>query len=162
MIYGDVNQGEGHEIHIAHVATAAPAAHMGEGARIDMTTKSARVRSGLSHPIIDADGHFVELAPLLNEEMLTYLEEMGGREVRDRYTLDTGLTDTSTVLAGHRGGTASSWNAMPSWWGWATENTLDRRHRAPAGPAVRAPRRDRHRFHDPLSVDDARVPRGRR
>ena len=24
-------------------------------------------------------------APLLNEEMLTYLEEMGGREVRDRY-----------------------------------------------------------------------------
>jgi predicted TIM-barrel fold metal-dependent hydrolase len=91
-----------------------------------MTTKSARIRSGLSHPVIDADGHFVELAPLLNEEMLTYLEEMGGREVRDRYTLDTGLTDTSTVLAGHRGGTGSSWNAMPSWWGWATENTLDR------------------------------------
>ncbi len=34
-----------------------------------MTTRAARIRSGLSHPIIDADGHFVELAPLLNDEM---------------------------------------------------------------------------------------------
>jgi predicted TIM-barrel fold metal-dependent hydrolase len=91
-----------------------------------MTTRSAQIRAGLSHPIIDADGHFVELAPLLNQEMLTYLEEMGGPEVRDRYARDTGLTDTSTVLAGHRGAAGSTWNAMPSWWGWATENTLDR------------------------------------
>jgi predicted TIM-barrel fold metal-dependent hydrolase len=89
-------------------------------------TRASEIRAGLTHPIIDADGHFVELAPLLNEEMLTYLEEMGGREVRDRYTRDTGLTDTSTVLAGHRGGDDGGWNAMPSWWGWATENTLDR------------------------------------
>jgi predicted TIM-barrel fold metal-dependent hydrolase len=91
-----------------------------------MTSRSQEIRAGLSHPIIDADGHFVELAPLLNEEMLTYLEEMGGPAVRDRYARDTGLTDTSTVLAGHRGAAGPSWNAMPSWWGWATENTLDR------------------------------------
>jgi predicted TIM-barrel fold metal-dependent hydrolase len=91
-----------------------------------MTTKAAQIRGGLSHPIIDADGHFVELAPLLNAEMLTYLEEMGGPEVRDRYALDTGLTDTSTVLAGHQGAGGTGWQAMPSWWGWATENTLDR------------------------------------
>ena len=90
------------------------------------TTKAARIRAGLSHPIIDADGHFVELAPLINEEMLAYLEEMGGREARDRYALDTGLTDTSTVLAGHRGAQGAGWTAMPSWWGWATENTRDR------------------------------------
>ena len=76
--------------------------------------------------MIDADGHFVEVAPLLNEEMLTYLEEMGGPEVRDRYALDTGLTDTSTVLAAHPGAGGAGWKAMPSWWGWATENTLDR------------------------------------
>ena len=36
------------------------------------------------------------------------------------------------------------------------------RHRAPARAALRAARRDRHRLHDPVSVDDARVPRGRR
>jgi predicted TIM-barrel fold metal-dependent hydrolase len=91
-----------------------------------MTTRAAEIRAGLTHPVIDADGHFVEVAPLLNEEMLTYLEEMGGPEVRDRYARDTGLTDTSTVLAGHRGADSGGWNAMPSWWGWATENTLDR------------------------------------
>ncbi len=91
-----------------------------------MTTRSGRIRAGLSHPVIDADGHFVELAPLLNEEMLTYIEEMGGPEVRDRYALDTGLTDTSTVLASHRGATGAGWKAMPSWWGWTTANTLDR------------------------------------
>ncbi len=89
-------------------------------------TKAAEIRAGLSHPIIDADGHFVEVAPLINEEMLAYLEEMGGPEVRDRYIADTGLTDTSTVLAGHAGATGAGWKAMPSWWGWATENTLDR------------------------------------
>ena len=91
-----------------------------------MSTKAAQVRAGLSHPIIDADGHFVEVAPLLNEEMLTYLEEMGGPQVRDRYARDTGLTDTTTVLAAHAGAGGTGWKAMPSWWGWATENTLDR------------------------------------
>ena len=89
-------------------------------------SRAADIRTGLAHPIIDADGHFVELAPLLNAEMLTYLEEMGGADVRDRYALDTGLTDTTTVLAGHHGIEGTGWKAMPSWWGWATENTRDR------------------------------------
>ncbi len=89
-------------------------------------TKAARVRAQLSHPIIDADGHFVEIGPLLDEEMLTYLEEMGGAEVRDRYAPNTGLTDTSTVLASHLGARAPGWQAMPSWWGWATKNVRDR------------------------------------
>jgi len=91
-----------------------------------VSTRAAEINAGLSHPIIDADGHFVELAPLLNEEMLTYLEEMGGRDARDRYAHDTGLTDTTTVLAGHRGIAGAGWKAMPSWWGWATQNTRDR------------------------------------
>jgi len=99
---------------------------MGARARCAVSTKSEQVRAGLAHPIIDADGHFVELAPLLNEEMLTYLEEMGGPAVRDRYAGDTGLTDTSTVLASHPGAGGAGWRAMPSWWGWATKNTRDR------------------------------------
>jgi len=91
-----------------------------------VSTRAAEIRAGLAHPIIDADGHFVEVAPLLNEEMLAYLEEMGGRDVRDRYARDTGLTDTSTALAGHTGTAGAGWKAMPSWWGWATQNTRDR------------------------------------
>ena len=163
VIYGDTNQGEGHEIHIAHVATGAQAARVGPRAgRRGVTEKAADVRAGLSHPIIDADGHFVELAPLFDEEMLTYLEEMGGRAVRDRYARNTGLTDTSTVLAAHPGARGPGWKAMPSWWGWPTKNTRDRATVASPRAALRAARRDRHRLHDPVSVDDALLPRDRR
>jgi len=91
-----------------------------------VTKTAAEVRAQLSHPIIDADGHFVELAPIFEEEMLTYLEEMGGKAARDRYARDTGLTDTTTVLASHPGAHGPGWKAMPSWWGWPTKNTRDR------------------------------------
>jgi predicted TIM-barrel fold metal-dependent hydrolase len=91
-----------------------------------ISKNAAEVRAGLTHPIIDADGHFVELAPIFDDEMLTYLEEMGGRAVRDRYLNNTGLTDTTTVLASHPGARGPGWKAMPSWWGWPTKNTRDR------------------------------------
>ena len=48
------------------------------------------------------------------------------------------------------------WKAMPSWWGWATQERARPRDGAPARAAVRTARRDRHRLHDPVSVDDAR------
>ena len=140
----------------------AQAAHVGEGAGRRMTTKPREIRAGLSHPIIDADGHFVEVAPLLNEEMLTYLEEMGGPEVRDRYALDTGLTDTSTVLAGHPGARRRGLERDAVVVGLGDREHPRPRDRAPARAPLRTPRRDRHRLHDPVSVDDARVPRGRR
>lgn len=92
----------------------------------EMTSNT--VRSRLDHPIIDADGHFVEIGPLLGDEVLTYVEEAGGAELRDRY-LSSGVvpTDTSSVLA-HRSPAAvrAQWQAMPSWWGWPTRNVHDR------------------------------------
>jgi predicted TIM-barrel fold metal-dependent hydrolase len=92
-------------------------------------TEARRVREQLDHPIIDADGHFVEIGPLLGDEVLTYVEEAGGAALRDRY-LASGIvpTDTSTVLAGRTDdpGVRSEWRAMPSWWGWPTRNVRDR------------------------------------
>ena len=41
------------------------------------TTKAARIRVGLDHPVIDADGHFVELAPVLDDALLASLEDRG-------------------------------------------------------------------------------------
>ena len=106
VLHGDANQGEGHEVHIAHVATAREAARLGARAGGRRMTRAAEIRAGLSHPIVDADGHFVELGPLLNDEVLTYIEEMGGRELRDQYLKRSGVTDTSTVLAEHAGAAA--------------------------------------------------------
>ncbi len=91
-------------------------------------TKAADVRHRVGHPIIDADGHFVEVGPILNDELLTYLAEAGGPAMRDRYL--GGFVrpfDTSTVLADRDSpDVRANWRSMPSWWGWQTKNTYDR------------------------------------
>lgn len=91
-------------------------------------TRAAEIRDELSHPIIDADGHFVEIAPMLDDEIVSYIEQDAGRDLRDRYVSGvTRPTDTSTVLRGRDDpATVAEWRAMPSWWGWQTRNTLDR------------------------------------
>jgi predicted TIM-barrel fold metal-dependent hydrolase len=78
--------------------------------------------------VIDADGHFVELAPVLDDELLASLEAEGGSTLRDRYLASRAAPfDTSTVLSA-RGQAAvlADWKAMPSWWGWQTRNIRDR------------------------------------
>ncbi len=91
-------------------------------------TKAARVREQLDHPIIDADGHFVEMGPILDDELATYLEEAGGRELRDRYLASASRPfNTASVLADRDDPVVrQEWRSMPSWWGWQTKNTLDR------------------------------------
>jgi predicted TIM-barrel fold metal-dependent hydrolase len=93
-----------------------------------MSQSSAQVRAQLSHPVIDADGHFVEMAPLLHTEMLDNLVDIGGAELRDRYLANPlKPTDTSTILSTRTlSGARESWSSMPSWWGWPSENVLDR------------------------------------
>lgn len=91
-------------------------------------TRAAAIRASLSHPIIDADGHFVEIGPLLNDEIISYIEEDGGAELRERYLSGVASPfDTSTVLGGRDDQTVrDEWRAMPSWWGWQARNTTDR------------------------------------
>ena len=43
------------------------------------STHAARVRDLVGHPIIDADGHFVEVGPLLHDEIVASLEDAGRR-----------------------------------------------------------------------------------
>ncbi len=91
------------------------------------TTRAAEIRAGLDHPVIDADGHFVELAPVLDDALLASLEAQGGSALRDRYLASRSTPfDTSTVLAGRGEAALAEWKAMPSWWGWQTRNTRDR------------------------------------
>jgi predicted TIM-barrel fold metal-dependent hydrolase len=89
---------------------------------------SAQVRAGLDHPVVDVDGHFVEVAPVLHESIVATLEDLGGAELRDRYlTGPVRPTDTSSILAGRTiSGVKDTWSAMPSWWGWPVENVRDR------------------------------------
>jgi predicted TIM-barrel fold metal-dependent hydrolase len=93
-----------------------------------VTTKAAEVRRNLSHPVIDADGHFVELGPLLDDELISYIEQEGGAGLRDRYLESAARPfNTSTVLADRDSPEVrEQWKSMPSWWGWQTKNVLDR------------------------------------
>ena len=45
------------------------------------TSRSAKIRSRLNHPIIDTDGHTVELMPVY----LDYVKQIGGADMVKRY-----------------------------------------------------------------------------
>ncbi len=91
-------------------------------------TKAAKARAQVDHPIIDADGHFVEIGPLLDDHLVAHLEEVGGKELRDTYLASGSRPfNTASVLAGRDDPIVrQEWRASPSWWGWQCENTLDR------------------------------------
>lgn len=93
-----------------------------------MSKTSKQIRAGLDHPIIDADGHFVEVLPLLHDYVAQFLGEWGGADLRERYLKSgIGATDTATILMDRQADVVRrEWRAMPSWWGWQCQNTLDR------------------------------------
>ncbi len=89
-------------------------------------TRSAEIRRSLDHPILDSDGHFVEIWPLAHAEIVDYIEQEAGPALRDRFLEGHARPfDTSSALRTVVGD-SDRWRSMPSWWGWPTENTLDR------------------------------------
>jgi len=92
---------------------------------------AAEARRRLGHPVVDADGHFIELMPLVDDEVLTYLEESGGPELRDRYR-ERAVWNLDTVQFQddrRHPDVVDNWRAMPSWWG---NPVADARERATA------------------------------
>ncbi len=89
---------------------------------------AADVRSEVGHPIMDADGHFMEFMPLVNDEVLTYLEEVGGATLRDRFRahalkeLDTAVFEADRSVPA----VVDGWRSMPSWWGNPVSDPRDR------------------------------------
>lgn len=80
---------------------------------------AAEVRRRIGHPVVDADGHFLELMPLVDDRVLSHLEAVGGAELRDRYR-ERAVRTLDTVSFEDDRGAASvveRWLAMPSWWG---------------------------------------------
>ena len=99
-----------------------------------VTTRSSRsqeIRSKVGHPIIDADGHTLELTPVLSD----YVYQQGGADARDRFEeMMQGASE-----AGSGGGTTNSnwfsmtpeerkqnWEPATPWWFAPTTNVLDR------------------------------------
>jgi predicted TIM-barrel fold metal-dependent hydrolase len=79
-----------------------------------------KIRSGLNHPVIDGDGHWVEYDPAFAER----LRKVGGDVAADGFLAAMGSTRTAlnmTVAERRR-----RQLAMPGFWTRQTSNTLDR------------------------------------
>jgi predicted TIM-barrel fold metal-dependent hydrolase len=89
---------------------------------------AAEVRRRLGHPVVDADGHFMEFMPLVNDRVLDHLEAVGGAELRERF-LAQGLRtlDTARFQDDRRDpSVVDGWRAMPSWWGNPVLDPMER------------------------------------
>lgn len=88
------------------------------------TSKSAAVRSKLDHPVIDADGHIVEVTPIY----IDYIREIGGRDIAEQYRKPR---DRKYYSPHHRGLSVTSVHERRDSWipmgGWgAPHSTADR------------------------------------
>lgn len=95
------------------------------------TSHATDIRSRLDHPILDADGHIVEVNSLL----LEYVKQAGGIGMVDRWVKyahgpRTGdwlrhryVADSPAMTLQER---KETWVRAPGWWGFPAENTLDR------------------------------------
>jgi predicted TIM-barrel fold metal-dependent hydrolase len=82
------------------------------------------VRAQLDHPVIDCDGHCLELRPVL----LDYVEQLGGTALMERFR---GPNEVNNHYRSPLWTTApeqrmDGWQRKPSFWGFPAENTLDR------------------------------------
>jgi predicted TIM-barrel fold metal-dependent hydrolase len=81
---------------------------------------SREIRKMLGHPIIDADGHWLEFGPSIND----YLREVGGQKVVDSFRERAHYVHKSlTMTPAERSETR---RAQEAFWGVPTRNTLDR------------------------------------
>jgi predicted TIM-barrel fold metal-dependent hydrolase len=83
---------------------------------------SAKIHARLNHPVIDADGHWIEFEPTL----LDYLDGVAGPSMVDRFRRDdylAGLAGWSRMSPEERRARRPT---QPPWWGLPARNSLDR------------------------------------
>ena len=91
---------------------------------------AADLRARLPHPVVDADGHFIETAPIFRPFLHDYVKREGGGDLAARFEAVGGLDYDDTVLrpwsrlsdAQRR----ETWMTRPPWWSLPAANTLDR------------------------------------
>ena len=88
-----------------------------------LPSPSAQVRARLDHPVIDSDGHTVELVPLF----IDYLRSVGGSDMVDRFNRTGNAWDPynwrwDQLTEEER---KDRWALKSSWWSFPTKNTLD-------------------------------------
>ena len=93
-------------------------------------TRSAKIRQNLGHPVVDADGHWIETAPVMKGFFLDFVKDLGGPELAARFESAGGLDYDDTVLRPWSRMSEQErrelWTTRPPWWTLPSSNTLDR------------------------------------
>lgn len=84
------------------------------------TTAAEKIRASLKHPVVDADGHWLEFAPIVAEQ----LKKIGGERAVNGFLafnsrIGQALSSTPEQRRHIR-------RAQEAWWAFPTRNTLDR------------------------------------
>ena len=81
---------------------------------------SKEIRKRIGHPVIDADGHWPQVGPSLND----YLKEVAGPEVVNSFRRRGGYFQKSLTMTPEE--RAQTRRAQEAFWGVPAKNTLDR------------------------------------
>lgn len=94
------------------------------------TTGAAKLRSKLHHPVVDADGHFIETVPVFEAFLEDYVKRSGGGDIIKRFREVGGIAYDDMVLRPWSklsdNERRNIWMPRPPWWSLPAANTLDR------------------------------------
>ena len=85
-------------------------------------SRAAAIRARLPYPIVDCDGHVLEVSPVFVE----HIRETAGDAIADAYASSPVYRRFSEPWLTTPEERRSQWIAQPNLWGWPTKNTLDR------------------------------------
>jgi predicted TIM-barrel fold metal-dependent hydrolase len=93
-------------------------------------TRAASLRAELGHPVIDADGHVIETAPVFLPFFEDYVRRIAGSDMVERFRKAGGMDFDEMVLRPWSNLSweerRAAWATRPSWWSLPAANTLDR------------------------------------
>mgnify|MGYP001188325490 CR=1 FL=1 len=91
---------------------------------------ASELREEIGHPVVDADGHWIETAPVMKGFFLDFVKDLGGGDLAARFEAAGGLDYDDTVLrpwsALDESERRNTWATRPPWWTLPAANTLDR------------------------------------
>jgi predicted TIM-barrel fold metal-dependent hydrolase len=85
-------------------------------------SRAAQIRQELGHPVVDGDGHILELTTVFVE----YLRDVSGSKVADAFASSPPFIRFSTPWLPPLEQRRRTWSSQSNLWGWPTKNTLDR------------------------------------
>lgn len=85
-------------------------------------SRAAAIREGLNYPVVDCDGHVLEVTPVLVE----YIRETAGASYADAYASSAAYARFSSPWTTTPDQRRHHWIGQSNLWGWPTKNTYDR------------------------------------